>query len=147
MNCRTARPLLVPYLDGELSRGNTTFLEDHLEQCPACARALADLDALEIRPPLRLSDEAIADSQASILATLRALPSERVAAPPPRNRPWRVLALAAALFASLAWGGYQWQRAETLALVQRAQEGEIPASWFQPASWKEAAPTDEDGWL
>lgn len=46
MDCKTAAPLLHPYLDGELDRPSVDALESHLLRCPACAKALASLEAL-----------------------------------------------------------------------------------------------------
>jgi mycothiol system anti-sigma-R factor len=46
MDCRTAAPLLHPYLDGELDRASVDTLEAHLAHCPDCARELATLEAL-----------------------------------------------------------------------------------------------------
>jgi anti-sigma factor RsiW len=39
MNCDQARPIIQPYADGELDAARIFELEQHLRDCPACARA------------------------------------------------------------------------------------------------------------
>jgi anti-sigma factor RsiW len=51
MDCRSARPLIELYLDGELDRAQAAELEAHIESCIACRGALNGLD--EIRRALR----------------------------------------------------------------------------------------------
>lgn len=46
MNCRQARELLSPYIDGELPAAERAQLEDHLEQCEDCRSELGELRAL-----------------------------------------------------------------------------------------------------
>ena len=43
MRCEAARPLLEPYLDGELDRAAVDELESHLSGCAACRAELAAL--------------------------------------------------------------------------------------------------------
>jgi len=47
MNCQQAKPLLDPYADGELEATAVLELEQHLQACPACARAWRDLQSLK----------------------------------------------------------------------------------------------------
>jgi anti-sigma factor (TIGR02949 family) len=46
MDCNAALRLLEPYLDGELDRADARELEAHIDACPACREALADLGRL-----------------------------------------------------------------------------------------------------
>src|SRR5687768_13139630 len=40
-NCTFIDPLVTPYVDGELSATERTFVEDHLNQCPPCCARVA----------------------------------------------------------------------------------------------------------
>lgn len=46
MDCNAALRLLEPYLDGELDRADARELEAHIDACPACREALAELGRL-----------------------------------------------------------------------------------------------------
>jgi len=95
LNCHEAHPLLHGYVDGELDLTAALALEQHLEDCTACAQAQAELlavrtalqgGALYFQPPPDLRN--------------RVQSAVRQAARPPRVvRPfrWRWLAVAAAL--------------------------------------------------
>ncbi len=41
MKCREARQLFYPWLDGELGKEEARRLQEHLQECPACAEELA----------------------------------------------------------------------------------------------------------
>jgi anti-sigma factor RsiW len=38
MNCETAHPLIAAYVDGELDLVNSLAVEEHMANCPSCAR-------------------------------------------------------------------------------------------------------------
>ena len=38
MNCQQARPLIAPYVDGELDAAGVLALESHVHDCSACAQ-------------------------------------------------------------------------------------------------------------
>ena len=46
MNCHNAENLLNRYVDGELDRGETEVLEEHIASCSRCREALGQLRAL-----------------------------------------------------------------------------------------------------
>ena len=46
MNCESYQDLLSELIDGSLSPQNRTSVETHLQACPACADARADLQVL-----------------------------------------------------------------------------------------------------
>ena len=46
MNCESYQDLLSELIDGSLSTHNRTSVETHLQACPACAEARADLEVL-----------------------------------------------------------------------------------------------------
>ena len=54
-NCTSVDPLVTPYLDGELSVAERTFVEDHLQRCSSCdARVAAEgavRDLMRARKP------------------------------------------------------------------------------------------------
>ena len=47
MNCRQAQPLINPSLDGELDAAGILELEQHIRDCPACALAWRNAQALK----------------------------------------------------------------------------------------------------
>jgi anti-sigma factor RsiW len=47
MNCQQARPLIDPYADGELDAAGILELEKHIRDCPACALAWRNTQALK----------------------------------------------------------------------------------------------------
>jgi anti-sigma factor RsiW len=47
MNCEQARPLIEPYADGELEAAAILELEKHIHDCPACALAWRNTQALK----------------------------------------------------------------------------------------------------
>lgn len=62
VNCAEVLPLLSPYLDGEVSKGERTLVELHLKECPACREKLAWLSKVQetthkleaVEPPVSL---------------------------------------------------------------------------------------------
>jgi anti-sigma factor RsiW len=47
MNCQQAKPLIDPYADGELDAAGILELEKHIHDCPACALAWRNTQALK----------------------------------------------------------------------------------------------------
>jgi anti-sigma factor RsiW len=47
MNCQQAKPLIEPYADGELDAAAILELEKHIHDCPACALAWRNTQALK----------------------------------------------------------------------------------------------------
>src|SRR5271155_1518557 len=47
MNCQQAKPLIEPYADGELDAAGILELEKHIHDCPACALAWSNAQALK----------------------------------------------------------------------------------------------------
>ncbi|MFP3975736.1 MAG: zf-HC2 domain-containing protein [Dehalococcoidia bacterium] len=58
MNCKQARKLLVPYLDGELSQGEREELLEHLSGCKRCREELKAAGFLQRRLSYALKDTA-----------------------------------------------------------------------------------------
>ena len=46
MNCRETQTLIHGYADGELDLMKSLEIEQHLQECPECAQALASLQAI-----------------------------------------------------------------------------------------------------
>jgi anti-sigma factor RsiW len=46
LNCKDAQTLIHGYVDGELDLVKSLEIEEHIQECPACAQALAGLHAL-----------------------------------------------------------------------------------------------------
>jgi anti-sigma factor RsiW len=104
LDCREAQTLIHGYVDGELDLMKSLEIEQHLQECPACARAHTSLQALR---------GAIKDSSLYFQAppglarrvqssVRRASHAERT----PRVHPRRLLAVAAslALVMAVGWG-------------------------------------------
>jgi anti-sigma factor RsiW len=100
MNCHDTQSLLHGYLDGELDLAGNLQCEQHLRECPACARMLAEqqmlqtelkADALYYRAPDNLRDR--------VRSALKKRGGARVA-----RFPWRSVAAAACLLLFLGLG-------------------------------------------
>ena len=100
MNCHDAQSLMHGYLDRELDLAGSLQCEQHVRECPACARMLAEqrtmqaelkADALYYRAPDTLRDR--------LRSTLKKQGGARVA-----RFPWRSLAAAACLLLFLGTG-------------------------------------------
>ncbi len=104
MTCDEITELLPAYADSELDLAHALAVEGHLRQCPACAAAVKEQQALRgaLADPA-LYHRAPAGLRERVRAALR--PAERPAAAA-RPFPWRGLAVAASLafVAALAWG-------------------------------------------
>jgi anti-sigma factor RsiW len=91
MNCHDAQSLMHGYLDGELDLGGSLQCEQHLRECSACAKAVAEqqtlqaalkADTLYYRAPENLRER--------LRSTLRKQGGPRAA-----RFPWRLVAAAA----------------------------------------------------
>ena len=73
MNCAQARPLIAAYADGELDTVHILEMEGHLPACPACTRALHELQQLKKSVRLEsLYHPAPAALRRNVLAELKA---------------------------------------------------------------------------
>ncbi len=89
MNCEDARLLIHGHLDGELDLVRDLEVEQHLEQCPRCARQYAALRAMRTR----LKDEAFrfdapAELQERIRRAIPASQPSRAKGYPARRGAW-----------------------------------------------------------
>ena len=79
MNCQQARPLIAPYVDGELDAAGVLALEKHVHECPACA--LVWRNAQTLKKSLQ-QDALFFPAPAELRRRLKAeLPSPRAARP------------------------------------------------------------------
>jgi anti-sigma factor RsiW len=104
VTCADIAERLPAYLDGELDLVHTLAVEEHLQQCPACAAALKDQQALrEALADPALYHRAPAVLRERVRASLRPVGKPVAAA---RPFPWRAVAVAASLafVAALVWG-------------------------------------------
>jgi anti-sigma factor RsiW len=101
MQCEEVANLLHAFVDGELELERTLEVERHVQECPACAQALAEQQALRTalhdpalyhRPPAGLRER--------IRSSLRPAARPSVAG---RVLPWRRLRVGVAVAASLAF--------------------------------------------
>lgn len=103
MSCDRADAVLHGYFDNELDAVGAAEFEDHLDQCSGCADALEALNSLRASMNLANLYQKAPDSlRKQVLVGLR---SARPVSIVPARRPWRGLALAAALvlFAYTGW--------------------------------------------
>jgi anti-sigma factor RsiW len=104
LNCREAQTLIHGYVDGELDLIKSLEIEQHLQECPACAQAHTSLQAVRAA----IQDSSLYFQTPPGLARRvqsslrRATHAERA----PSERPWRLLAVAAslALITAAGWG-------------------------------------------
>jgi anti-sigma factor RsiW len=104
LNCRETQTLIHGYVDGELDLIKSLEIEQHIQECSACAQTHTSLQAvraaiqqssLRFQTPPGLAQRV----QSSVR---RATHAERA----PRRRPWPLLAVAASLASIMAigWG-------------------------------------------
>ena len=104
MNCRETQTLIHAYVDGELDLMKSLEIEQHLQECPACAQAHASLQAVRAA----ITDSSLYFQTPPGLAR-RIRSTVRGASHPdrtPRVHPRHLLAVAASLALILAasWG-------------------------------------------
>ena len=102
LNCRETRALIHGYVDGELDLMKSLELEQHLQECPACAQAHASLQ--EVRAAIRDSSlyfQAPPGLARRVQSSVRrASRADR----PPSVHPRRLLAVAASIALIVAAG-------------------------------------------
>jgi anti-sigma factor RsiW len=104
LNCRETQTLVQGYVDGELDLVKSLEIEQHLQECPACAQAHASLQA--VRAAIKNSSlyfQAHPGLERRVQSSVRgAIPADRT----PRVSPRRLLAVAAslALIMAAGWG-------------------------------------------
>jgi predicted anti-sigma-YlaC factor YlaD len=94
MDCPEVREYLSAWVDQELTPEVLARVDQHLENCAACRRELAQLEVL---------DQALAALPAPAPAGLAEKVQARLARP--RRRGWQSLALAASLVVGIILGG------------------------------------------
>jgi anti-sigma factor RsiW len=108
VNCEETKDLLHGYLDDELDPAHSLEVERHLQECPACARALEAQE--ELRTALRAPQlyHRAPDHLAERIRTLVDRPGKQRLQG--RAWRWRPLAIAASLAAAafLGWGIGRW---------------------------------------
>ena len=106
MNCEETRPLLHPYLDGELDVVKSLEVAAHLRECQACTAEYVSLQAVHESVS---ADELYYRAPAGLNKRVRAaLREENRSAQGPRRLPWSWLALGAvaAVIVLAAVGAY-----------------------------------------
>jgi len=89
MNCESAQPLIALYADGELDTARSVEIEHHLRDCPACARALRELQSLaQAVKSERLYFPAPAELRQNLLSELRTQTGRQPARSDGNIRPW-----------------------------------------------------------
>ena len=143
MRCHAVQPLLVAHRDGELARGQSAQVAEHLKRCATCTDL--DQELMRTTPEPFLSTPQLTAADEARLS--QALDQVQVAPPTmitplvdlDLNRVWMHLAWAAALLLTLGWG---WSNHSAAAALQ-AQLDAAPAQAetvldgreFRAASW------------
>ena len=120
--CETARELLEPFIDGELTTSEQVAVQTHLRTCPTCQARVADMSLIgwSIRTGPTSSFESLADTQAlavvqsGVLARVKA---EREQSLPKRTAElfsdmrllWPALGATAAVFLCFLAAGNIWR--------------------------------------
>ena len=150
MDCQEAQQLIVPWLEDELAPAEGELMGEHVDRCPCCADLAGQLaaqseDLAKIRPALdpRLDDPAFWSAMEDTLSDAWESVKEERAAETARSRtvsgrllrglsrvelrvsPVGLVAYAAALLLSLAWGWSNLTEAETARAEAHALEREL----------------------
>ena len=139
MDCGTAHDLLVPWMDGELAPSRSSDVEQHVDGCVRCGRALELLGrqdrALKVlRPELaEAQNDAFWERMDSALAPSldRLGAPEAPAAPVPfwgreyRVSPVGLIAYAAALLLALGWSWMQLSATRSAEAKLRVADAEL----------------------
>ena len=104
MTCAETQTLIHGYSDGELDLTKCLEIEQHLETCPACAQAHADIQS--VRAAVQNSSLYFETPTGLAKRVQRSLPEASHARRTPGSSPRRLLALAAslALATAVGWG-------------------------------------------
>lgn len=159
MSCAWVEQRLVAWQDGELSPGEHTRVGEHLETCRSCRRLERDLARVTPRPAAPVPSEATAALFARMDAALARAWDEPAPAPvlprwaAPIGMPGAtVVAYAALLLLTVAWGTYNWRAARSLQVAldasrpvvaghviparsQGTPDAALTDGQFTPAAW------------
>jgi anti-sigma factor RsiW len=104
LNCRETQTLIHGYVDGELDLMKSLEIEQHLQECPACAQAHASLQA--VRAAIKNSSLYFQTPPGLAQRVQSSVRGASHADHTPRVRPRRLLAIAAslALIMAAGWG-------------------------------------------
>ena len=103
MNCHDAQNVMHGYLDGELDPSVSLQFEQHVGECPACSKALAEQQGMQAAMK---ADSLYFKAPANLQDRLRASLKKQSGARPVRF-PWRWVA-AAACVAICVGLGFLW---------------------------------------
>jgi anti-sigma factor RsiW len=150
MDCTDIADRLAPFLDGELSPGETTLVGTHLDHCVPCQARCEAMAEQDFGGVVRIAGSEHPEFWARLDETVDHAwaQRERAPSPPPRTslsrrrievRLTTLLLYAAGLALTLAWGAGQWVRADRAVadLVARDAQfaradrlaAEPPADW------------------
>jgi anti-sigma factor RsiW len=124
VSCPDFRDLLHGYADGELDLVHTLRVEQHLRDCPACARACEGLRSLHAA----LQADAVRFAPPAGLARRVRFALRGAAQRQPPTRRFRLLAAAAALALLVAGGAWGVARLRTLPAEQELLAREVVGS-------------------
>lgn len=165
MQCDQVTDRLVAYSDGELSRGEHTFVAEHLATCEACARLDEALRAATPEDVLVIPPDVLARMHAAVDEAIASADLSPPVARPSSLTRWTrwlrrdrdmsngaVLAYGMLLAACLGWGLSNWlavqglqhepARTASMPTVQPTSDAPIPGDQYRPASF---SPDDDAG--
>jgi anti-sigma factor RsiW len=143
MSCDRGDAVLHGYFDNELDAVGAAEFEDHLDQCSGCADALEALNSLRSSMNLANLYQKAPDSlRKQVLVGLR---SARPVSIVPARRPWRGLALAAALvlFAYTGWQLVSVHRGDNEDTVLAAEVVDAHLRSLQPGHLTDVVSSDQ----
>jgi anti-sigma factor RsiW len=143
MSCDRGDAVLHGYFDNELDAVSAAEFEDHLDQCSGCADALEALNSLRSSMNLANLYQNAPDSlRKQVLVGLR---SARPVSIVPARRPWRGLALAAALvlFAYTGWQLVSVHRGDNEDTVLAAEVVDAHLRSLQPGHLTDVVSSDQ----
>jgi anti-sigma factor RsiW len=103
VNCQETRQLLHPYVDGELDLTKSLEIEQHLQECPACAQSQANLQKLRAK---LMAESPYYSASPELRSRIRTAVRRPGKPRPPRRlslQRWLALAASVALIAVAGW--------------------------------------------
>ncbi len=164
MRCSWVQERLVALADGELSAGEATRTEEHLEHCIECRELDADLRMITPRPTLQVPPEIMARMAAAVDSAIEQTFDAPESTPAPRTGPltrWlprdrdlsngAMLGYGLILAACVGWGVSNWlavqqlEERNTPPVAQSAQPtpSTLDGDQYEPASYRPEEPEEE----
>ena len=165
MTCSSVRRRLVAFQDGELSPGEMTLVQEHLEKCASCSNLEERLARATPQPTLMIPVAVQLKMEAAVREALEeakrnpepvteiVTETRAPSSASPLGRSWMRAGLYAALAAlTVGWGATAWwspSLSGSLSMVsnQQVAESRIAATPMPPDVYRPAAYVPTDSWF